>query len=345
LNRFRRDSGVIVVATIAFGMGIDRPDVRFVAHIDLPKSLEAYYQETGRAGRDGLPAVAWMVHGPGDVPQLRRYIDDSDAGELQKRIEHGKLDALISFSEASGCRRQVLLRHFGETLAQPCGNCDLCLEPDRSTDVTEVARKALSAVYRTGQRFGVGHLVDVLRGADTEKVRSFGHQSLKTFGVGRDRAKGEWQSVFRQLVAAGYLVPDAEGHGGLMLTEAARPVLRGEKRVEMRRDPEASVRRSLAGAGAGAGAGGRRGTVDRPPEDDRLWHALRAKRLDLARTEGLPPYVIVHDSTLLEMVRQRPRTPGALARVPGVGGRKLERYGEAFLGVILAEGTGGVSRG
>ena len=342
-DRFVKGEGVIAVATVAFGMGIDKPNVRFVAHLDLPRSLEAYYQETGRAGRDGLPADAFLLYGLADAVQMRQLIEASDAPEAVRRIERSKLERLLGFCETAECRRRVLLSYFGEPGGERCGNCDTCFDPVATWEATEAAQMALSAVYRTGQRFGVGHLVDVLRGADTEKVRSFGHQSLKTFGVGRDRAKGEWQSVFRQLVAAGYLVPDAERHGGLMLTEAARPVLRGEKRVEMRRDPEASVRRSLAGAGAGAG--GRRGTVDLPPEDDRLWHALRAKRLDLARTEGLPPYVIFHDSTLLEMVRQRPRTPGDLARVPGVGGRKLERYGEAFLGVILAEGTGDVSRG
>jgi ATP-dependent DNA helicase RecQ len=342
LNRFRRDSGVIVVATIAFGMGIDKPDVRFVAHIDLPKSLEAYYQETGRAGRDGLPAVAWMVHGPGDVPQLRRFIDDSDAPEAQKRIEHGKLDALISFSEASGCRRQVLLRHFGETLAQPCGNCDLCLEPDRCTDVTEVARKALSAVYRTGQRFGAAHVVDVLLGGDTARIRELGHQQLSVYGIGKELDRGQWRSLFRQLTSQGYLVSDEASHGGLRLGESDRvkPLLRGEASLALRLAPPAKERRrggAAGGSGSGSGSGSVGGSgLGALPEnvDASLLAALKAWRLQQARDQAVPPYVVFHDRTLLEIAARLPADLEALSQVSGVGAAKLERYGQAVLQVL-----------
>jgi ATP-dependent DNA helicase RecQ len=349
LNRFRRDSGVIVVATIAFGMGIDKPDVRFVAHIDLPKSLEAYYQETGRAGRDGLPAVAWMVHGPGDVPQLRRFIDDSDAGELQKRIEHGKLDALISFSEASGCRRQVLLRHFGETLAQPCGNCDLCLEPDRCTDVTEVARKALSAVYRTGQRFGAAHVVDVLLGGDTARIRELGHQQLSVYGIGKELDRGQWRSLFRQLTAQGYLVSDEASHGGLRLGESDRvkPLLRGETGLALRLAPPAKERRrggAAGGSGSGSGSGSVGGSgLGALPEnvDASLLAALKAWRLQQARDQAVPPYVVFHDRTLLEIAARLPANLEALSQVSGVGAAKLERYGQAVLQVLQSAAGAG----
>ena len=332
LNRFRRESGVIVVATIAFGMGIDKPDVRFVAHVDLPKSLEAYYQETGRAGRDGLPAVAWMLHGAGDVPQLRRFIEDSDAPEAQKRIEHGKLDALIGYSEANGCRRQVLLRHFGEVLAEPCGNCDLCLEPDRAVDLTEPCRKALSGVYRTGQRFGAAHVIDVLLGADTARIRELGHGSLSVYGIGKELDRGQWRTLFRQLVARGYLVSDSEARGGLRFGEESlvRPLLRGEVGLALRLPPPAKERRR-------GGGGERRAALAAPElgeENQALFEALRSWRLAQAREQGVPPYVVFHDRTLIEIAGGRPASLAELGRVAGVGQAKLERYGEAVLDVL-----------
>jgi ATP-dependent DNA helicase RecQ len=338
LERFRRDSGVIVVATIAFGMGIDKPDVRFVAHVDLPKSLEAYYQETGRAGRDGLPAVAWMAHGPGDVPLLRRFIEESGAGDAQKRVEHGKLDALIGFVEAGTCRRQILLAHFGETLPEPCGNCDVCLEPGRLADVTEPARKALSAVYRTGERFGAAHVVDVLVGAETERVRALGHDRLSVYGVGKDLDRQQWRTLFRQLTSLGYLLPDAEGHGGLRLGDQGRvrPLLRGEARLETRLPPpraEARKDRRRAATPASAIA-----AVAADAPDEALLAALKAWRRDLARAQGVPPYVVFHDRTLVEIATLRPAGLEALAAVTGVGQAKLARYGAAVLGVLRGHG-------
>ena len=333
LERFRREAGVVVVATVAFGMGIDKPDVRFVAHVDLPRSLEAYYQETGRAGRDGLPATAWMIHGPGDVPQLRRFIDDSEAPEAQKRIEHGRLDSLLGFSEAPGCRRQVLLRHFGEQLAEPCGNCDLCLEPDRRVDLTEPARKALSAVYRTGQRFGAAHVIDVLLGGDTARVRQLGHDQLSVHGIGAELDRGQWRSLFRQLIALGYLVSDSEAKGGLRFGEAAlvKPLLRGETSLALRLAPPAKERRT-----AGAGRAARPAAEALAPGAAGLMEALRAWRLEQARSQAVPPYVVFHDRTLLEIAERRPRDLAELAAVGGVGAAKLERYGEAVLAVVRA---------
>ena len=338
LQRFRNDAAVVVVATIAFGMGIDKPDVRFVAHVDLPKSLEAYYQETGRAGRDGLPAVAWMLHGPGDVPQLRRFIDDSAAPDDQKRIEHGKLEALIAYSEAAGCRRQVLLRHFGEELHQPCGNCDGCLEPRALVDLTVPAQKLLSAVARTGQRFGAAHVVDVLLGGSTDKIRQLGHDQLSVHGIGRELDRSQWRTLVRQLGGLGYLQPVPGGKGGLQLGPAAsvRPLLRGEVSLKLPlSQPQRNARKGTSAPPArttGAVAG-----LDGDLEvDEALLTALRTWRREQARQQGVPPYVVFHDRTLMELAAQQPATLEALGRISGIGTAKLTRYGEALLGVLSA---------
>jgi ATP-dependent DNA helicase RecQ len=331
LQRFRNEAAVVVVATIAFGMGIDKPDVRFVAHVDLPKSLEAYYQETGRAGRDGLPAVAWMLHGAGDIPQLRRFIDDSAAPAEQKRIEHGKLEALIAYSEAAGCRRQVLLRHFGEELTEPCGNCDGCLEPKALADLTVPAQKLLSAVVRTGQRFGAAHVVDVLLGGSTEKIRQLGHQELSVYGIGRELDRGQWRTLVRQLSGLGYLVPVPDGKGGLQLgpQERVRPLLRGELVLELPLPPpqKENRRRSESRASFAAGDG------DLEVDDDLLM-ALKAWRLEQAREQGVPPYVVFHDRTLAELAARCPQRRDELTGISGIGAAKLERYGEGLLAVL-----------
>ncbi|MEO3434761.1 DNA helicase RecQ [Inquilinus sp. CAU 1745] len=324
-DRFLKEEGVVMVATIAFGMGIDKPDVRFVAHLDLPKSLEAYYQETGRAGRDGLPSNAWMAYGLEDVAKLRQLMEGSEAPEAQRRIERRKLDALLGYCETTRCRRQVLLEYFGDR-GDPCGNCDTCLEPVESYDGTVEAQKALSAVYRTGQRFGAAHVIDVLMGAETEKVRTVGHDRLTVHGVGRDIGRDSWKSVFRQLVAHGLLVTDIEGHGGLRLAEECRAILRGDQRVEFRRDPRAKVGRG------GESGRSRAHLVD--PADETLFQALRRRRMELAKEQGVPPYVIFHDSTLIEIARDKPRDYNDMARLPGVGRAKLDRYGAAFLEVV-----------
>ena len=332
-QRFLREDGIVMVATIAFGMGIDKPDVRFVAHLDLPKSMEGYYQETGRAGRDGLPADAWLCYGLGDVVTLSQFIAKSEAGEERKRVERAKLDALLGFAETTACRRQRLLAYFGETLARPCGNCDNCLEPPGTWDASVVAQKALSCVYRTGQRFGVGHLVSVLRGEADERIRSLGHDALSTFGVGADLDKTQWRGVFRQLVASGLLATDEEGYGTLRLTPASRAVLRGEQPVLLRRQADSAARRAQRKQARGERA---RGNLDIAPHESPLWDALRELRARLAKEQGVPAYVIFHDATLLAMLRERPQSLRELGAISGVGERKLERYGEDFLGLLAA---------
>ena len=329
-DAFVRGEGVVIVATIAFGMGIDKPDVRFVAHLDLPKSLEAYYQETGRGGRDGLPATAWMAYGLQDVITLRQMVDGSEADEARKRLEIRKLDAMLGYCELTTCRRQTLLAYFGETLVEPCGNCDNCLDPPESWDATEVAQQALSCVYRTGQRFGVAYVVDVLRGKDDDRIRRFRHDRLSTFGIGADLDPRQWRSVVRQLVARGLLNVDVEKYGSLQLTAAARPVLRGEATVELRHDalPPRKPRRT-------------REARDRVQsilgtESQALFDALRAHRRMLAEEQGVPPYVIFHDASLVEMAERRPRALDEFAAIPGVGATKLERYGETFMEIIRA---------
>jgi len=328
-KKFLREEGVIMVATVAFGMGIDKPNVRFVAHLDLPKSMEGYYQETGRAGRDGLPANAWMAYGLGDVVSMRQMLLSGDAPEERKRVELQKLDALLGFCESTTCRHQTILRYFGEKHPGECGECDNCLSPVDTWDATKAAQMALSCVYRTGQRFGVVHLIDVLLGKLSPKVEQFNHQQLSTFGIGKELAQQQWSSVYRQLVAAGFINVDIEGYGGLKLTEAARPVLKGEQEVWLRRDAEPAKRKTSK-----AERGSRLREAFAGANDDPLWLALKAKRTELAREQGVPPYVIFHDSTLLEILNRKPQTLAEMAQISGVGQAKLAKYGDAFLQVV-----------
>ncbi len=324
-RRFQREEGVVMVATIAFGMGIDKPDVRFVAHLDLPKSIEAYYQETGRAGRDGEPAEAWMAYGLQDIALQRARIDESEAPPERKRLETQKLNALLAYCEAPRCRRTVLLDYFGEA-SQPCGNCDVCLDPPDLFDGTIAAQKALSAAWRTGQRFGAGHLIDIVLGKATDKVKSFGHDRLPTFGVGNDLDEHTWRGILRQLVAAGLLHPDLTEYGALKLTEAARPVLKGGQTVQLRRTrkpaPDKKASRSDA-ALEGLSA-----------KDQALFEALREWRLDKAREQGVPAYVILHDRTLRLLAALRPEDDHGLADISGLGQAKRERYGDELLELI-----------
>jgi ATP-dependent DNA helicase RecQ len=330
-TRFLNEEGVIIVATIAFGMGIDKPNVRFVAHLNLPKSIEAYYQETGRAGRDGLPADAWMIYGLQDVITLRQMLESSESDDARKRVERHKLDAMLGLCELTSCRRQALLAYFDDALPEPCGNCDTCLTPPETWDATEPAQKALSCVHRTGQRFGVNYLVDVLLGKADERIQRFGHDQLSTFDIGKEHSQQEWRGIFRQLIARGLLAVDLEGHGALKLTDACRPVLRGEQRLMLRR--EAQKPASAKGKGSAKTARAAR-TDFTCAVDQRLWEALRARRLQLAKAQGVPPYVVFHDATLAAMVERRPQTLHELAQISGVGERKLAAYGDDFIAVI-----------
>jgi len=323
--RFQRDEGVVMVATIAFGMGIDKPDVRFVAHLDLPKSIEGYYQETGRAGRDGAAADAWMTYGLGDVVQQRRMIDQSEGSEEYRRVSFAKLEALLGLCETAGCRRVRLLDYFGEA-AGPCGNCDTCLEPPQTWDATEAARKALSCIFRTGQRFGSRHLIDVLRGQTTDRVVQWRHQDLSVFGVGADIDEAAWRDIFRQLVTLGFVRPDHAAFGALRLTETSRPVLKGEQRIDMRRmaprkGKSATVRRK-AGSDALSGAAAA------------LLERLRTWRSEQAREQSVPAYVIFHDATLSAIAAARPSNIDGLSTIHGIGAKKLERYGPALMALL-----------
>ena len=325
-HRFLTEEAVIIVATIAFGMGIDRPDVRFVAHLDLPKNIESYYQETGRAGRDGEPADAWMVYGLQDVVRLRQMLDDSEADEEHKRHDRQKLDALLGWCEVTDCRRRPLLAYFGDEYPEPCGNCDNCLSPPVSWDGTEAAQKLMSAVYRTGQRFGAAYVIDVLLGKETDRIRHNGHDELRVHGIGTELAAPAWRSVVRQLIVQGYLRADQHRYGALVLTEESRPVLRGEVELRLREDKklktEKKARRDRAAALA--------------PADQPLFEKLREFRKEIADELNLPPYVIFHDATLMQMAEERPATEAALLAINGVGEAKMRRYGSAFLEVIAA---------
>lgn len=323
-RRFLREENIIIVATIAFGMGIDKPDVRFVAHLSLPKSIEAYYQETGRAGRDGAPANAWMSYGLQDVISLRQMAENNDSSEQFKRVLHNKLETMLALCEQRHCRRQSILAYFNEPLKEPCGNCDTCLNPPEAWDATEAARKALSCVYKTGQRFGVNYVIDVLLGKDNVRIKQFEHDTISTYGIGKDIHEQEWRSLFRQLIALGYLATDIEGHGAIKLVELSRPLLRGEIDLVLRKPQldKASSKKK-----------GKRSTSLRSV-DEALFELLREHRLAIANENGVPPYIIFHDSTLEDMAKTRPATLDAMRYISGIGEQKLDKYGETFLAVI-----------
>jgi ATP-dependent DNA helicase RecQ len=327
-SRFLREDGIVMVATIAFGMGIDKPDVRFVAHIDLPKSVEGYYQETGRAGRDGLPATAWLTYGLQDVVQQRRMIDESPGDDAFRRRLGQQLDAMLGLCETVQCRRVRLLEYFGQTITA-CGNCDVCLEPPQAWDGTVAAQKVLSAVYRLwrerGQRYGAGHIIDILRGKVTDRVSQYAHDKLSVFGIGADLSESAWRGVLRQLLAQSLLTVDHEGYGTLALTEGSRAVLKGERQLMLRRESPKAARSS------GRGGGRVKAAVELPAQAQALFESLRGWRAEVAREHGVPAYVIFHDATLREIAVARPESMEALGHVSGVGIRKLEAYGEAIL--------------
>ena len=323
-HRFLTEDSIVIVATIAFGMGIDKPDVRFVAHLNLPKSIEAYYQETGRAGRDGEAANAWMMYGLQDVIMLKQMMESSDADDAHKRVEHHKLQSMLGFSEITTCRRQALLNYFGDHLEKPCGNCDTCLSPVETWDASIVAQKALSCVYKTEQRFGVNYLIEVLLGKENERIKQFGHNALTLFGIGAELNAIQWRSVFRQLIARNLLSVDIEGFGSLRLTEQCRPILRGEETLMLRKDnkQESSQQR------------GRKAKNNVKQEDNLLWEALRACRKKISDELDVPPYVIFHDAALMEMLGRQPQNKEQFSKITGVGEKKLASYSEAFLTVI-----------
>jgi ATP-dependent DNA helicase RecQ len=326
-NRFLREDGVIIVATIAFGMGIDKPDVRFVAHLDLPKSIEAYYQETGRAGRDGQPADAWMIYGLQDVVRLQQMTQNSEGAEQFKRAERHKLDAMLGLCEVTSCRRKVLLNYFADQAPEQCGNCDNCQIPPQTWDATEAAQKLLSCIYRTGQRFGAMHVIDVLLGKETEKVTQHQHQQLSTFGIGSDIHEAQWRSVIRQLVVRGLLRVDIEGYSALQLTDLCRPVLKGRQPLHLRIEELKAPSRKKSETKS----------TNRPqilPEDKELWDELRECRKFLAEEYNVPPYVIFHDATLKEMLDTLPTSASEMLRINGVGNNKLEKYGGEFLDIL-----------
>ena len=330
-DKFIKEEGIIMVATIAFGMGIDKPDVRFVAHMDLPKSLESYYQETGRAGRDGLKSNAWLAYGLEDIAKISNFIESSNAGQEQKRIERQKLNALLGYCETTRCRRQVLLEYFNDTLENPCGNCDTCLEPVKTFDGTVPAQKALSCVYKTGERFGANYVIDVLLGNNTDRIMQLGHQKISTYGIGKEYSQNQWRSIFRQLVARRLLQVDIEGHGGYRLGDNTKAVLRGEETVLLREE-QFNVK---TGRSKNKKSGRKKVSANFDnTQDEALFSNLRAHRRELASEQKVPPFVIFHDTTLVAMVEIKPATITEFAQLSGVGKAKLDRYGASFLQVI-----------